>query len=491
MELQLPQAAEKFQFSGTFVGERQADYERMEWEFRFPFHGYEFQIEDFSNLATLQASALYHEPGLGKTYTSTLTALHKHVVDGYDTTIVVMPPVLVPNWYRFLSKITFRNGDPLKVLAYAGTPAKRKAMKLAGNHFVLMSMDIFKRDYDRIVAELGQRAVHMILDEAQAIKNIDSLNYQAVKEFSAGGSLQLLTGTPLNKPVDAYAYIALIAPGTYRNFVQFTNLHVTEYDFFDRPKKYDKLDLLKKNLLVNAARRLKEEVLLDLPPVTISAMNYELHDKHRKLYEKLAEEQLLLLPDGSKIDATVPAKLVHNLGQIVCNWQHFDPEHGKDARSFELVQQLLDELGDGKLVVFANYKMTNRRILEHFKHVGAVGVWGEISPREKQKALDKFMEDPACRLITLQPRSAGVGIDGLQHCCSNVFYFEPPGTPSLLDQSLSRLYRDGQRYPVTVRIGTAEGTCQVRQVNALVQNKELVDMLQGSHIDLREMLFGR
>jgi hypothetical protein len=36
----------------------------------------------------------------------------------------------------------------------------------------------------------------------------------------------------------------------------------------------------------------------------------------------------------------------------------------------------------------------------------------------------------------------------------------------------------------------AEGTCQVRQVNALVNNKELIDTLQGSHIDLRAMLFG-
>ena len=486
-----PHEPTAFQFSGTFEGAVKADYERVEWEVQLPFQGYDFQREDFSNLAPLNGSALYHEPGLGKTFTSTITAIHRMLVDGIDTTIVVMPPVLLSNWARFLAKFKWRDGSPLRVAVYAGTPAKRKQVKIVDQHFVLMSMDIFKRDYDYICATLGGLYIHLIVDEAQAIKNINSINYQAVKEFASGNSLQLLTGTPLNAPIDAYAYINLIAPGVYRNFLQFESIHVESRDFFDRPKDYIKLDLLRSNLLVNAARRLKEEVLKHLPPVTISAMSYELHDKHLKLYQKLADEQLLLLPDGSKIDATVPSKLVHNLGQIICNWQHFDPAHGKDARSIELVQQLLDELGDQKLVVFANYKMTNRRILESFKHVGVVGVWGDVSPKEKQRALDTFMTDPKCRLITLQPRSAGVGIDGLQHVCSNIFYFEPPITPAQLDQSLSRLYRDGQMEAVTVRIGMAEGTCQVRQVSALVEKKELVDTLQGSHIDLRDMLFGR
>ena len=485
-----PPEPEKFQFSGTFHNEQQADYERMEWELTLPFSGYPFQVEDFSNLATLHSSALYHEPGLGKTFTSSITALYRMIVGGADMTIVLMPPVLLANWARFLAKFRRRSGEPLKVTVYAGTPTKRKALKLVGQDFILMSMDIFKRDYDYIVDQVGGRYIHLIVDEAQSVKNIDSINYQAVKEFSASNSLQLLTGTPLNKPIDAYAYINLIAPGTYRNFVQFEGIHVDERDFFDKPKSYRNLPILRQNLLINAARRLKEEVLIDLPPVSISAMSYELHDKHLKLYQKLVNEQLLLLPDGSKIDATTPSKLVHNLGQIVCNWQHFDPAGGKDARSFELVQQILDELGDGKLVVFANYKMTNRRIVEHFQHVNAVGVWGDISPKQKQANLDRFMQDQGCRLVTLQPRSAGVGIDGLQDVCSNIFYFEPPGTPAALDQSLSRLYRDGQRHAVTVRIGMAEGTCQVRQVNALVNNKELIDTLQGSHIDLRAMLFG-
>jgi len=283
------------------------------------------------------------------------------------------------------------------------TPTKRKALKLVGQDFILMSMDIFKRDYDYIVDQVGGRYIHLIVDEAQSVKNIDSINYQAVKEFSASNSLQLLTGTPLNKPIDAYAYINLIAPGTYRNFVQFEGIHVDERDFFDKPKSYRNLPILRQNLLINAARRLKEEVLLDLPPVSISAMSYELHDKHLKLYQKLVNEQLLLLPDGSKIDATTPSKLVHNLGQIVCNWQHFDPAGGKDARSFELVQQILDELGDGKLVVFANYKMTNRRIVEHFQHVNAVGVWGDISPKQKQANLDRFMQDQAVVWLRYNP----------------------------------------------------------------------------------------
>lgn len=476
--------------SGGHRAERQADYEEMEYEFILPFRARPFQAEAFSNLAPLQSSALYHEPGLGKTFTSTLVALFKMLHEGSQGCIVVMPPILLVGWARALATIRRRDGTPLDVVIFAGTPTKRKAIQLQGHDFVLMSIQIFKQDFERIEREVGRLDLHLIVDEATSIKSIDTANYKSVRDFAAGNSLQLLTGTPLNKPTDAYAYIKLIAPNVYRNYAQFERLHVAEYDFFGRPEAYANLDMLRENLLVNADRRLKEEVLTDLPPVVISPAEYALDPAHLKLYRKLAEEQLLLLPDGSKIDATTASKLVHNLGQIVCNWERFDPEKGKPARSFELVQQYLDELGSGKLVVFAMYKMTNARIVEHFKHVNAVGVWGDVTPKEKQKNLDKFMNDPECRLITLQHVSAGLGIDGLQHVCSNLFYFEPPITPALLDQTLSRLYRSGQRFSVNVRIGMAEGTCQVRTVKALVENKELVDYLQGTATDLRAAIYG-
>ena len=477
-------------FSGGHRAANPADYGRMEWEFQLPFPGFAFQQEAFSNLADLPASALYHEPGLGKTFTSTLIALHKQMFGGSDMTVVVMPPILLVGWYRFLEKVRRRDGSPLKVLLYAGTPAKRKTMKFRGYDFVLVSVDIFKRDLDRFMSELGHAYVHIIVDEATSIKNIDTANHQAVRDFSAGNTLELLTGTPLNRPTDAYAYIKLIAPGTYRNLNQFERLHVAERDFFDRPIKYANLDMLREHFLLNADRRLKEDVLTDLPPVNISAQEYALDPKHLKLYHKLADEQLLLLPDGSKIDGTSASKLFHLMGQIVCNWSKFAPEVEKEAKSFELVQQLLDELNGGKLVVFARYQATNARIIKHFAHANAVGVWGGVTKTQKQVNIDRFVNDPSCRLITLQEAAAGLGIDGLQHVCSNVFYFEPPSTPALLDQTLSRVYRSGQRLSVNVRIGMAEGTCQVRHVNALVNNKELVDYLQGSRTDLRAALFG-
>lgn len=476
--------------SGGWTSSYQADFEEIEYALELPFSAYAFQRDAFCNLAPLPASALYHEPGLGKTFTSSLTALFKMMKGHAHTTIVLMPPVLLHNWRRFLAKIKRRGGLPLDVVLYEGTPAKRKAIKLTGHEFVLMSLDIFKRDFERISADLFGIPVHVVVDEATSIKNIESKNHQLVKEFAEGNTLQLLTGTPLNKPIDAYAYIKLLSPTTYRSKTQFERIHVEEYDFFDNPKKYCNLDLLQQNLLINADRRLKEEVLLDLPPVVISAQEYALDPAHAKLYRRLVEDQLLVLTDGSKIDASTPQKLNHKLGQIVCNWQHFDPDQTKQAMAFELVQQLLDELGSGKLVVFANYKMTNRAIMAHFQHVNVVGIWGEVSPKDKQRAIDRFIDDPTCRLMTLQPSSAGLGIDGLQHVCSEIFYLEPPVTPSLLDQSLSRLYRDGQRKSVNVRIGTATGTCQVHAVQALVEKKELVDYLQGAHVSLKSMLYG-
>lgn len=118
------------------------------------------------------------------------------------------------------------------------------------------------------------------------------------------------------------------------------------------------------------------------------------------------------------------------------------------------------------------------------------GVWGEISAKEKDRAIDKFITDPTCRLITMNPRAGGVGVDGLQHVCTDVLYVEPPIAVMHWTQSLSRIHREGQTQPVTVRMLMALGTIQEHLVASLTEKEDLVNPLQGSKAMLREAIFG-
>lgn len=464
-------------------------YDLVKQYYDLPFPLYDFQGEAVNDLAPLPRSALYHEPGLGKTISSTVCSLYKRIMGESEITLVLMPPILDATWRRWLAKVKRSDGTPVTVLSYRGTPAQRKAMRF-NTDFVLMSVQIFKRDYERIERELGSRRVHVILDEATSVKNISSDNHKLYRSFVADQTHQLLTGTPLSTPEDAYAYCKLIAPSMYRNLAQFLRIHAMERDFFNKVTVWGNLDLLAENMRVNASFVKKEEVLLELPPKVITPVEYELDPGHLKLYRTLVEDQLLKLPDGQKVDATTAGALYHALGQLVMSWDHFSGDPSKVARGFEVIEETLEELGHGKLVVFANYRMTNRAIVRRFEKYGAVGVWGDVPSAQKERNIARFCEDDTCRLITLQPSSAGYGIDGLQEVSADCLFVEPPSLARHYDQALSRLYRDGQRKSVNVRIATAQGTLQVRALRNLVENEALVNPLQGSKVELRAALLG-
>ena len=455
--------------------------------FTLPFQPYPFQCEVMNNLAPLERAGYYLDTGTGKTLTSTLSALYKMIREGRKA-IVLMPPILVPMWYRWLKKI-----PTLKVLMYQGSPAKRKEFNFDDFDFVLMSIHIFKRDWDEIVERCKGSHWSLLIDEATSIKNVGSDNHKAMNAFinNVDSHLMLLTGTPLTTPVDGYAYIKMIAPGTYRNLNHFENTHVAARDFFKNVTQWRHLDMLAENMKINSARVLKTDVLKELPEVTVTPLYYALDDSHYRLYKKVATEQLLELESGGKVDATNVSALYHALGQLVVNWGYFEDDMSKVAAGIELAEELIRELDpDGKLVIFANYKLTNRLILEKMAQYNPVAVFGDITQAQQRKNVDRFVEDPTCRIFVGQPTSAGFGIDLLQTVCHDMLFLEPPQTPAQMEQAIARLHRGGQHDGVHARMAVAERTLQVKQLDALLAKEILVSRVVRSPDMLRGTLFG-
>jgi len=475
-------------------------YEIVKDYYTFPFEFYPFQVHTTNNLARLPRAGHYLDMGLGKTAISMACALYQTLKMRCDRILIIVPPVLLTGWSRFISSIEDKETGPVSSLIYRGTPEERKYMKLDAD-ITVVGIQIFKKHYeDFLKAYEGQRTV-VIVDEAHALKNAGrtkpkktdpSANHWKVRNFvGEDNHLMLLTGTPINSPIDAYAMVKLIAPSIYRSLEQFERIHVIKRDYFDRvdPKTgWGNLDLLQENLAVNSVRLLKRDVIHDLPPVTYEELCYDLDPKHLKLYRQLAEEHLLPLQDKEKLDATSVQALLHAMGQLVCNWGHFAQDESKVSQGFQLVDEVLDELGDGKLVVFSNYKMTNRHLLKYLKKYNPVAVYGEVNGADRDRAIDKFISDPTCRVFIGNPQSAGYGIDGLQKVCSTVMYLEPPRTPTEYNQSRDRLDRIGQVFPVTVKICTAVGTLHERQLEALKNNEDLVQTLTGGYMSLRRAL---
>lgn len=465
-------------------------YEVARENFDFPFELYPFQTEALNELAEYDRAGYYWEPGAGKTAGATHHALYWSMEHGVSQWIVVMPPILIPQWHRWLGKIINRHtGQPLTSCMYDLPPKERKNLKL-DEDFILMSYVVFKNDFEHLYGKFQGANVGLIIDEATAIKNIESQNHKAAKLFAEGRPLLLLTGTPINKPTDAYAYIRLVVPGIYRNERQFKRLHEAETDDYGNVVSWQNLDLMHENLQCQASRILLRNVRSDLPPVVYDSLEYQLPPSHYKLYKRIAEERLVELDNGKEIDAISAQALRTHLQQVIMNWAEFADDESVRPAALDLIEETLAEIGDRKLIVVANFTRTNAMLHKLLSAYNAVAIYGEVSPRDKQKALERFIDDPTCRVVTLHPDSAGFGLDGLQHVCSEMLMVEAPTTPAPFEQVVKRIDRDGQKDVVRVRVAIAQNTLQVGMFRNLLTKDATANIVQGGYKDLREAVYG-
>lgn len=447
------------------------------------------QIEVINDLAMNWNAGFWLEMSVGKTACATACALY-HMISMDHQAIVIMPPLLISQWSKFLRSIKNKEtGKPLSVCEYRGSPRQRAALD-KNVDFLLVGYQIFKNDFAQLREYYHKRGYTVIADEATAVSNVKTDNHARLFEFTTGHPRMLLSGTPANNPLDAYGLLRFTNPTSYRSFTQFFNLHVEETDFYGKPVKFKQLDRIYQALEMNSKRVLFREVHNAADPPLFVPVEYDLDDSHYKLYKKLAEEQLLELESGGKIDATTANKLTHALGQIVVNWHHFAGDPKLRSNAFDLIEETLDELGNGKLVVFANYRMTIAALVAHFQDLGARAINSEVSQKEKDAAVEAFTTDPGCRLLVVHPKSGGYGLDGLQYVCNNTLWIEPCTIPRDFAQANARLDRTGQTQRVVVRMAIANKTTQPRAFKNLLANDELMNSVIRTAGDLRSAIFG-
>ena len=459
-------------------------YEIVTSHYTLPFPLYNYQIDTVNELAPLQRSGLWLDMGTGKTIVSIVMSLYKILTGNADQCLVLMPPILLTNWSRVLGSI-----GKVTHTVYRGTPKQRKDMVL-DKMFTLMSYQIFCKDNQRLHDDFGTANTVLMCDESTMAKNVATITYKKVRDWALTSNLVLMSGSPLSSPHDGYAPIKMISPSIYRTLSQYEQIHIKERDFFGNAMEWQNLGLLNSNLLVNSVRILKTDVIKDLPAVTYTPVYYELDKGHAKTYERLCEEQILKFSNGEKLDFTNTSALFHALQQIPMNREVFTGEEGDVSAGVELIEETLAEMGTGKLVVFTAYRATNRMLSERLKKYGVVAVYGEISRAQQDAAIDRFVDDPACRVILLQIRSGSFGIDRLQSVANDMLFAEMPLVPAHFHQAVARLWRVGQQSPVNVRIAIAEKTIQVRLWEVPQDKDSLVNVCVRGFKDLRDALAG-
>lgn len=443
------------------------------------------QILSSETCAQWSRLANFSEVGCGKTVMATVASMLK----GVETTVVTVPPILIPQWEEWLLRF-----NP-KVVRYQGTPKYREKLQIADARWIIMSHAIFRQDFHYLYNNLHQKRLEIIVDEAQALKSSGSVLYRYVTKLGTGNDIQLLTGTPTNKPTDAYAYIKIKTPDMYRSLGHFENVHVEARDFFKQPTRYCNLDVLAKNLDIQVVKHTKEEMFgYNLTPIYVP-LRYDLHARHLHLYEKLVDEQLLLLDDGTKIDATTAQRMYHALQQIVVNWSQFSGVHGDKSTAYDVVDQVVEETdclntSKSKLIIWTYYKMTSRNVIAYLSQKFPGAIVGAYSEVDSAKSIEGFMLNPAVRILVAQPSSAGVGLNPA-HLCSEMLFLEASTIPMQMRQACGRVDRKGQTVRPTIRFAEAIGTIQKALYRRLSENDDLVVKVENLKSSLRDNLLGR
>ncbi|CAG8524478.1 17028_t:CDS:10, partial [Acaulospora colombiana] len=264
-----------------------------------------YQQEGVNWLAFLNKYQL-HDMGLGKTLQSicilasdnhiraTKYAVTKSLDCAHCPSLVVCPPTLTGHWYHEILNYT----DSLKPILYSGNPKDRDRLrpKLSSYDVVIMSYDIVRNDIDDLA---GIHWNYCILDEGHVIKNGKTKITKAVKSVKANHRL-ILSGTPIqNNVLELWSLFDFLMPGFLGTEKQFNERFgkpiLASRDSKSSSKEQEAgalaLEALHKQVLPFLLRRLKEDVLNDLPPKIIQDYYCELSDLQKQLYEQFAKSQ--------------------------------------------------------------------------------------------------------------------------------------------------------------------------------------------------------
>ena len=444
------------------------------------------QVELVEQLIKWPKSLNKAEVGCGKSVMSTVTSL----MGDREVTVITVPPILITGWSKWLRQVSEN------IVVYRGNPRERAKMldSMKTARWIICSHAIYRDDYAEICEAVKGRQYELIIDEAHAIKNPQSVLFKKATMFSAGDRhLQLLTGTPVSKPLDGYSYIKLKHPKTYRSYGHFEAIHVAERDFFKKPIAFCNLDMLAENLNLHTVSANKEEMHgYNLKPL-MPDCSYDLDPEHYKLYAKLVDEQLLSFDDGSIIDASSSQKLRQALQQVVVNFDYFANDPTKKSKAYDVLDATIEEtevdrLDKSKLIVWINYKRSARSVTAYCNKLGIKTV-AAYSEADTEKSVQAFLEDEKTRILVAHPQSCGAGLNP-QHVCSEALFMELSTVPLYMHQAMGRIHRVGQTRIPRLKFAVANRTLQVGLLNSLLNNDDLMQKVSPTKESIRAMLLG-
>ena len=417
---------------------------------------------------------LADDMGLGKTLQviALLCAEYEREVD--KPSLIVTPSSLVFNWQAEFERFA----PHLRVLTMTGTVSERsKKLSTLNNYDVILtSYDLLRRD----IKEYEAAFKYVILDEAHYIKNQATQNAKAVKKLN--GEIRFaLTGTPLeNSIADVWSIFDFILPGYLLSYAKFKK----QYENPIIKDKDEKL-LARVHQLVAPfiLRRLKKDVLTELPDKVESVVYCELDKAQRKLYEatliSMNKELQAELGEGNEGQSRMKMlAMLTRLRQLCCHPALYLENYKDESAKLNLCLELIQECKDSghRMLLFSQFTSMFDLIAPKLDELGIsyFTLTGETKSEQRVALANRFNEGEAdVFLISLKAGGTGLNLTG----ADVVIHYDPWWNMSAQNQATDRAYRMGQQNKVQVYKLIAKDTIE-EKIEKLQQRKlELSDSL--------------
>ena len=427
---------------------RDSDYEVPE-ELQQVLRGY--QIYGYKWLRTLSACGfggiLADEMGLGKTLQIISALLAEKREGSIGTSLIICPASLVYNWaeefHRFVPELTV---CPVE----GGQTERHDIIDRCGKWDVLISSyDHLKRD---VQAYEGKLFLYEVLDEAQFIKNQTTASAKAVKVIRARHRFAL-TGTPIeNRLSELWSIFDFLMPGFLYRYETFRNE-------MERPiaKDGDEEASLRLRRMVSPfiLRRLKTEVLKDLPEKVEEAHIVRFGEEQQKLYDAQVARMRSMLEEESeesfrKSKIQILAELTR-IRQICCDpallFENYVGGSAKMDACMDLIRSAME--GEHRILLFSQFTSMLDLLKErlHHEQIPYYEITGATPKKERMRLVSEFNAgDVPLFLISLRAGGTGLNLTG----ADIVIHYDPWWNAAAQNQATDRAHRIGQQKPVTV-----------------------------------------
>ncbi len=443
-----------------------------------------YQKEGFRWLKTIAhygfGGILADDMGIGKTLQMIAVLEDARLQGEGGCSLVVTPASLILNWQAEIRRFA----PQLKCGCVHGTLKERQDTLAAADDFdvLITSYDYVKRD-EALYQPLAFQ--YLVLDEAQAIKNQRTKSAQAVKQIQARHRFAL-TGTPIeNSLAELWSIFDFLMPGYLFSYAQFKEnyeLPIVRYDDEER------LTLLKKLVSPFILRRVKQDVLKELPEKTESVLQIEFSEAEKKLYQASLQQiqtqltQTLDQQTNAGSSKIMILAMLTRLRQICCDpglvFDGYGGERSKLSACMELIENAVES--GKKILVFSQFTTILDKLRGECEKrgIGTYLLTGATPKQQRFDLMESFNRDKTpVFLISLKAGGTGLNLTGAEI----VIHYDPWWNLSAENQATDRAYRIGQTRNVQVVKLIVEGTVE-EKISKLQQQKQQLSqsVIEGS-----------